>query len=131
MFPSAHTVLIIQKAQSGEKMFLRPVFDGSDEAGIAQVSAFIGAVTDSKATPDLAASLRKNALLEGKAWPVRLAFFEPKESAGTPDYEMDMVLQPNGVARSMRIDYGDFIVGGTLEKIEPLKPTSCPEAISQ
>lgn len=59
LFPTAHTVLIIQKAQAGEKMFLRPVFDGSDEAGIADVSAFIGTVIDLKASPDLAASFAR------------------------------------------------------------------------
>lgn len=42
VFPVAHTRLIIQKAKAGEKMFSRRVFDGSDEEGASDASAFIG-----------------------------------------------------------------------------------------
>lgn len=123
MFPTAHTLLIIQRAQAGDKLFSRPVFDGSDEHGIADVSVFIS--PEKKAGEDVPAALRGQSILSGSAWPVRLAFFQRKDGPGTPDYEMDMTLQPNGVARTLHIDYGDFVVGGTLESIQALPPAAC------
>jgi hypothetical protein len=46
---------------------------------------------------------------------------------GTPDYEMDLVMQENGIARSMRIDYGEFSVKGELVKLDTETSTSCPK----
>lgn len=123
LFPMAHTSMIVQKAKAGDKLFTRRVFDGSDEEGSADVSAFIGTPLDPKADADLAESLRGNPLLAGhKAWPTRLAFYslggDSKSETGEPDYEMDMLMQDNGIARSMTIDYGDFSVAGVLVSLE-------------
>jgi hypothetical protein len=123
LFPSAHTFLVLQKAQTGEKLFTRPVFDGSDEEGLADVSAFVGAQHPEKEEKD--STLRKNPLLKDQSWPIRMAFFKPKSETGTPDYEMNLSLLPNGVAKSMLIDYGDFSVRGELISLEALPASGC------
>lgn len=128
MFPSAHTLLIIEKAKAGEKMFTRPVFDGSDDEGVAEVSAFISPRHEKQAVTDVPEALRSLPALAGQAWGVRLAFFNPADNTGVPDYEMELVLQPNGIARSMNIDYGDFIVAGELQSLDVLPSASCPDA---
>ncbi|MDD3181735.1 MAG: DUF1849 family protein [Alphaproteobacteria bacterium] len=129
LFPMAHTSLIIEKAKAGEKLFSKRVFDGSDAAGAAIVSAFIGPALETKADGDLAEGLRNNPLLIGhKAWPTRLAFYpvtEKRAESGEPDYEMDMVMQDNGIARMMTIDYGDFSVAGVLVKVEQGESFPC------
>lgn len=129
LFPIAHTSMIIEKAKAGEKLFTKRVFDGSDAQGAADVSTFIGAPLDAKADADLAEGLRKNPLLTGhKAWPARLAFYPSGASnkeTGEPDYEMDMVMQDNGIARTMTIDYGDFSVAGVLVEIEKGETFPC------
>lgn len=60
-------------------------------------------------------------------WPVRIAFYKPSAQTGEPDYEMELNLRDTGVADSIMIDYGDFSVIGTLEKLDPIEQTSCPE----
>ncbi len=126
VFPSAHTKLIVEKALAGEKLFTRPVFDGSDEAGLAYVSAFVGPKVEKTEETETKPELRKLPLLNHPAWPVRMAFYKPEDQTGQPDYEMDIMLQTNGVVRSMLIDYGDFSVSGVLVNIEPLPAdTSC------
>lgn len=125
IFPSAHTNLILQRAQAGDKLFTRRVFDGSDEEGEADVSAFIGEKIDTLNTTDISPDLRENSLLKSPAWPVRMAFFKPDSETGEPDYEMDLTLQNNGIARFMKIDYGDFSVSGVLKSIESLPPSGC------
>lgn len=124
MFPSAHTALIIQKALAGEKFFSRRVFDGSDEDGSNDVSAFINPppapLEQTEANPKLQADL-----LNQPAWPVRMAFFKINSETGEPDYEMNLSLQANGVARKMLIDYGDFSVTGLLTELEALPASGC------
>jgi hypothetical protein len=126
LFPSAHTALILQEAAKGENFFSRRVFDGSDEDGSSDISAFILPQRVAAKEPGLKAKLKKSPLLNEAAWPVHLAFFKIGTETGEPDYEMDINLLQNGVARYMKIDYGDFSITGTLEEVQALKPQSCP-----
>lgn len=123
-FPVAHTQRLIAEAKAGTQMVAARVFDGSDEAGLALVSTFIGAKKKSAELGGLDKKLEKNKLIQSEAWPLRMAFFVPEDHDGTPDYEMDVVMQENGVARSLRMDYGDFVVSGHLTRLEAL-PSGC------
>ena len=125
MFPSAHTQMILQKAKSGDHFFSRRVFDGSDETGSNDVSAFIDPQPAHLLDANLATQLKGKALLDGPVWPVRMAFFKIDTETGEPDYEMDISLLANGIVQSMRIDYGDFSVLGTLSAIDPLPVPHC------
>lgn len=125
LFPSTHTRMIIANAKAGEHFFTRRVFDGSDEDGSNDVSVYIGS---SAAAPLVAVAdgkLAANPLLNAPTWPIHMAFFKLNDDTGEPDYEMDMMLQNNGVVRTLRIDYGDFSVTGTLKAIEPVTTPHC------
>ena len=128
LFPTVHTLQILRAAKAGKTMLTREVFDGADESGQNQITAFIGAQKDVPAAADEAA----NALNHGRGWPVHMAFFAPKtddnadtSEAGLPDYEMSMTLLETGVAHDLVIDYGDFTVNATLRAVEPLPQPSC------
>ncbi len=122
-FPTAHTLLLIRTGEAGKPAMLSAkVFDGSDEEGINEVSAVLGA------GKPLVSDVTKTVLPSGSpatAWPVRLAFFSLKADQSEPNYEMDTDLLPNGISEFMLIDYGDFKLRGTLEKIELLPKPSC------
>lgn len=130
VFPTGHTELIVRNALAGENFFTRRVFDGSDTIGFADVSAFIGPEVQNVGQEEgaLPKDVASNPLLKTRAWPVRMAFFDPEEPSGVPDYEMDIILQENGVARSIRIDYGDFSVKGVLTKIDSSVSPLCPKS---
>src|SRR5262245_50279373 len=70
LFPSAHTILLIDKAQEGENFISRQVFDGATDENAVQVSAAIGTKM-----PAEAATATGNPLLLRPGWRVRLAFF--------------------------------------------------------
>ena len=125
LFPSAHTTLILQKAAASEKLFTKRVFDGSDEAGSSDISAFVLPQQATSVETSLDPKLKDNPLLAAPAWPVHMAFFPISGETGEPDYEMDLTLEPNGVARHMKIDYSDFSVTGNLEGLEALPAQSC------
>jgi hypothetical protein len=119
LFPSAHTILLIDSAKQGKTFLLRQVFDGATTDNAVQVSAVIG----HKLVADAAA--KQNPLLEQPGWPVRLAFFPTDMNIERPDYELGMQLLDNGVSKSMVIDYGDYSIRATLDRIEALPHPQC------
>ncbi len=147
-FPIHHTMQVLAHAQAGKRFFAVNVFDGADENGLNEISSFIGNPIDAtanvkKANADggdlsskgdrtlnndkqnYANGLIDNPLLKVRGWPVRMAFFTPNSTMGSPDYEMDMVLLDNGVIRSMTINYDDFSMKAELVNAEPLAANKC------
>lgn len=121
LFPTAHTQELLLRASQGEKLLSRTVFDGSDTEGALEINAVIG----SPITLTAPAGVSSPLFLKS-GWPIRLAFFPlGDEETSTPDYEMTLVLMRNGVAESLLIDYGDFVIKATLETLEALHPDRC------
>ena len=120
MFPSAHTILLIDAAHEAENFVSRLVFDGATDENAVQVSAAIGV----KLAPDPAAAAR-GALLQRPGWRIRLAFFPVDANAEKPDYELGMRLLDNGVSQDMVIDYGEYSIRARLDDIEPLSKPNC------
>jgi hypothetical protein len=120
LFPSAHTILLIQQAMAGENFVSRQVFDGAAFEGAVLVSAVIGP----KQEPDPEAA-KKSPLLNRPGWRMRLAFFPADQKAEKPDYELGMLLLDNGVSRDMTIDYGDYTIRAKLDDIESLGKPNC------
>lgn len=153
LFPSAHTILLIEKAKAGENFVARQVFDGATVEGAVLVSAVIGKkaepdakpAADPKADPKSAADVKGGAadpapaakgaaapdpslndpVLRRPGWHIRLAFFPSNPNTETPDYELGMLLLDNGISRDMTIDYGDYTIRAKLAKIEALGKPHC------
>jgi hypothetical protein len=121
LFPTAHTLLILDKAASGEQFVSEQVFDGASEETAVQVSAVIGQAQPAAAGQDAPAS----PLLERRSWRIRLAFFSADQKSDKPEYELGMRLYDNGVSRDMLLDYGDFAVKAKLDEIEALPKPNC------
>lgn len=119
MFPTAHTLAILDHAERKDPFFTRTIFDGSDAEGPTEVSTVVG-------KPGVPKDAGKDSLLKvGKAWPIRMAFFPTQSDSAQPEYEMSLHLLENGIAESMQIDYGDFTVNAVLDKIEALPKSGC------
>jgi hypothetical protein len=122
IFPTAHTILILDRAVAGEQFVSKNVFDGASEETAVQVSAFIG----QELKPDAGADNGvKSPLVERPSWRIRLAFFSADQKSEKPDYELGMRLYDNGVSRDMLLDYGDFAVKAKLDEIEALPKPNC------
>jgi hypothetical protein len=120
MFPTDHTLALLQHAAAGDKLFSRTVFDGSDSDGSTEISAVIGPERHQAIGEVSGADLVK-----GPFWPIRLAFFPLGSDDPSPDYEMTLNIQANGIAQSLVIDYGDFKVKALLETVEPVPKSGC------
>jgi hypothetical protein len=125
LFPTAHTILLIERAQAGDNFVARKVLDGASEDNAIDVTAVIGGPQTAEA--GAADATLKSPLLARPSWRMRLAFFPPDGAPDTdqPDYEIGMRLLDNGVSRDMTLDYGDFAVRAILDEIEPLPKPSC------
>jgi EipB-like len=125
LFPTAHTLALIESALAGEQFISRKVFDGAAVENAGQITAVIGP----KLPPDAkAASPLDNPLLQHPSWRMRLAFFPAdagNSDSDTPDYELSMRLLDNGVSQDMSLDYGDYVLRAKLDQIEPLPKPSC------
>ena len=120
LFPSAHTISLIDKAKAGENFISKQIFDGATMENSVLVTAVIGA----KVEPD-EESAKKSPLLNRPGWRVQLAFFPADQKAEKPDYQLGMVLLDNGVSRDMVIDYGEYSIRAKLDDIEALPKPKC------
>jgi hypothetical protein len=125
IFPSMHMKKIIEAAQAGETRLEANLFDGTDDPD----KVFNAVATIAAAPRTGAAGLdeasRKAGLTEMKRWPVLLSFYEIERNDQSPLHSVGFEMFENGIARALRLDYGDFSLKGELSGLEVLKPSTC------
>ncbi|HEX6978148.1 MAG TPA: cell envelope integrity EipB family protein [Alphaproteobacteria bacterium] len=122
LFPTEHTIQLLQKAKAGEKVFARPVFDGATLDGALLINALI-----LQQLPPVAAKDPKvdATLLNRPSWRVRMAFFKLEDSSAEPEYETGLQLLDNGVGTDFLFDYTDFSIRAKLQQLAPLPKPRC------
>jgi hypothetical protein len=123
LFPTAHTLLLIDRARAGDKFISRAVFDGAAVGNAGQITAVIG--QELKPVSDTKDPVLSDPLLQRPSWKMRLAFFPADNKSEEPDYELGMRLLDNGVSQDMTLDYSDYVIKATLDHIEALPKPSC------
>jgi hypothetical protein len=123
MFPLSHSEAILARAQAGETFFWRHVFDGTGEGdGLFGVNAVV--IREIPANTDL--PVDHPLVRDQRSWRVQLAYFpNGQEAESTPESEQVTRLFANGVAGSIEIDYGDFVVDAELAELSALEPEVC------
>jgi hypothetical protein len=120
LFPTDHTLLLIERAKAGEKFNRFPVFDGAEVEGPSMMTAFLLPKRD--APPGGKPSMLTAAQ---PVWPTTIAVFSDGEKSEMPSFEMTIYLQENGVVPELIMDYGDFSVLGRMKIFEKLKKAEC------
>lgn len=122
LFPMAHTLGVLEKIKSGQKIYNVTLFDGSDNEGPVDVNSVIGKPRIFKAEERSGNEEYKidHKMISEKGWNLRLAFFPLNTYESAADYEMSVLFHANGVISGMEVDYGDFAVTQKLLAIEPL-----------
>lgn len=124
LFPSQHMQAIIDAALANRNFISSNIYEG----------AGTGDASDSAATAiGDAMALSTNSPLRGgvRHWPVSVGYFEPTKKVEDglgeelPSYQMSFTLYENGVTSDLVMDYGDYALSGSLQKIEPLTSPSC------
>jgi hypothetical protein len=127
-FPTEHMRRIVEAAEAGKSLLELRVFDGSETGEkLFNTLTVIGheIAPDEKKPDDAAAD--KAALAGLKRWPVTISYFEQGSKAGeqTPVYSIGFELYENGISRALVLDYGDFVVSGTMSHLDLKDETAC------
>lgn len=119
MFPTEHTIRLIEAGRAGQNLLQADVFDGSGAEGHASIGGFIG-------RPQPPSDSTSFAGLKGqRSWRVRLAYFSSAKKSDTPDYEIAFRLYENGVSDDIVFDYGDYAIRATMQTLEVLPRDGC------
>ncbi len=120
LFPTTHSLLLLEAAERGDATLGRVVFDGTGDEGIAFVNAAMSAAIPAGAK----AAFDSPLLHDQKSWRMSLAYFGLDESISKPEHEQAFRLYANGVVDDLILDYGDFALRATLETLEAI-PGGC------
>lgn len=119
LFPTEHTIRMIDAAISGKRFLRAPVFDGGEPETPSLISAVLGAGRSDDPPPIEAEAV------QGTYYPARMAWFGPDSEGSEPDFEMSIEVLANGIARSILVHYSEFSVRMTLEEVEALPKARC------
>ena len=127
LFPTEHTLRLLEAAQKGGHLLAKTVFDGTDVGGAFNVTGIVTNLqpANSNISPALSKSGVNASLLSAPSWYMRLAFFSVGSTAAEPDYEVGLRYYLNGVADEMIQSYGDFTLKASLDKLEPIAKPDC------
>jgi hypothetical protein len=124
LFPMAHQKHIMEAAERGATRDVSILYDGASGSKIYKVISFIGKRKDPGS--DKTADKSLQAL---PSWPLSVTFYEydAKQTAGEelPTYQMSFPIYENGVAGTLTIDYGDYVLSGRLTSLELLDQQDC------
>jgi hypothetical protein len=118
---------VLRAAERGKApVFLPlPVFDGMDEQSLYLVNVVIGKAGSGKSKYP-APSEEVGRLLRGhKTWPVNLAYFKANDRQPVPSHEMNLIMHDNGISDQLVMDFTDFTIRASLEKLEIQPPEDC------
>jgi hypothetical protein len=128
VFPSEHMRRILAAARDGKTILELPVYDGSETGEkVYNTLTVIGQpiAPDQRKPTDAAAN---NAMLAGlKRWPVTISYFDRTGKSGeqTPAYSISFETYENGIARSLTLDYNDFVISGEMSSLEIKDAAPC------
>ncbi len=123
LFPTEHIRHILAAARAQESVLQARVYDGSgDGTKIFETTSFIGkplttAVKEKPAQIDALKNMRR--------WPVTISYFEGEKKDDEPAYVLTFDLFENGISRALRLDYGDFVLGGEMTELKLLPAQKC------
>jgi len=132
VFPTEHMRLLIEAARTGKNLLEIAVYDGSESGEkIYQSLSVIGKrIEPDQKLEDAAAG--KDALAGLARWPVTISYFDKNEkksseepSEQTPIYAISFEMYENGISRALRLDYGDFVIDGTMSSLEIKTAKAC------
>jgi hypothetical protein len=123
-FPIQHSIALIEAARAGKASLRADLYDGSEKGE--KVYDTVTAVGRLQPPGRLPAGV-KGDRLNARAWPVSIAYFEPRSenSDAQPVYEISFLMYENGVSRNLHIDYGDFVLEGDITQIDFHEPSKC------
>ena len=126
VFPTIYTMDILDAAKAGKRVVSRNIFDGMGSESRYDAIAFISDEKKAETQHGFDAMVDPKGILAGhRYWNISIAFYTKTTPGGMPDYQMSARFYDNGVTTHLVFNYGDIIMKGDLERIEPVVDESC------
>ncbi|MEM5500830.1 cell envelope integrity EipB family protein [Ahrensia kielensis] len=123
MFPTAHIVDLLNRADAGETFFELPIFDGSDGGDRVLSTTVIVGSEQTNADEDKAVL---GAMADDDYRKVTISYFDKADKQeALPEYTIAFKLYNNGVTRDLEMDYGEFSLTGKITDLELIEAESC------
>ncbi|OKH89404.1 hypothetical protein LF95_05295 [Thalassospira sp. TSL5-1] len=120
LFPTQHSIKLMQHAMDGEGYSNDRVFDGAGDTPVYRISAVIsGAKKAENAARD------EDHIVDKPFHRISMAFFPMDDDAEQPAYEMSVDYGQNGITQGLVQNFGDFKLRGDLIKVRELPPPQC------
>jgi hypothetical protein len=123
LFPTEHLRRVIVAAKAGGRIFETKVYDGSDNGD--RVYDTLAVIGRPPAGPAQEKAAQAAALKGMTRWPVSISYFDSAKKDAPPNYVLSFDLYENGVARALRLDYGDFVLAGEMTELDVRPATEC------
>lgn len=120
IFPTDHLQRVLADAANGKRFVSHEVFDGWGFDALTQITSVIGPPRRIPAAVDQPTDPQ-----DWQAWPISMAYYNVERATDTPEFEASFLLSENGVLRDLILDYGEFRLGATLEKLELIDRPEC------
>jgi len=123
LFPTDHLRKILQSAREGGKMLAARVYDASgDGSKRFDTLTIIGEPLKSEPQEK---PFQAEAFRNLRRWPITISYFDLEQKDQPPSYVLTLELFENGVTYSMKLDYGDFVLGAKTSSLTLLPPPKC------
>lgn len=125
-FPTEHMLEVIEHARSGKRFFETRIFDGSENGDQSMITNTVIGPQQTPERGDADDADKAGEFASVAYWPVTIAYFsEGAAGDATPVYSMSFKLYDNGITRDLVMDYGDFVLSGSLARLELLEKPAC------
>lgn len=124
--PMQHQLKLMTLGEQGGGRDSSVIFDGSDEGKSFRAISFVGPEKPAGSIARDAVNPAAAPLKNIGAWPTTISYYPIEGNEEIPQYQVSFDMYENGVASGLTLDYGDFALTGTLERLDLLEPSSCP-----
>ncbi|CCF19759.1 conserved exported protein of unknown function [Pseudorhizobium banfieldiae] len=127
-FPTEHMLEVIRNARNGNRFFEARIFDGSENGDQSMITNTVIGPQQKPEKDDAGDAAKAGEFADAAYWPVSIAYFNDGGSGDTtPVYSMSFKLYENGITRDLTMDYGDFVLSGSLSRLDLLDKPSCDQ----
>ena len=128
-FPTEHMLEVIKNARAGKRFFETRIFDGSENGDQSLITnTVIGPQQEPASAQEPDDASKAGDFATAAYWPITIAYFNEGGAGDTaPVYSMSFKLYENGITRDLTMDYGDFVLSGSLSKLEVLDRPNCDQ----
>ncbi len=127
-FPTEHMLEVIRNARNGNRFFEARIFDGSENGDQSMITNTVIGPQQQPQKEDAGDAAKAGEFADAAYWPVSIAYFNDGGSGDTtPVYSMSFKLYDNGITRDLTMDYGDFVLGGSLSRLDLLDKPNCDQ----